>query len=87
MNDVFFEDRFGLIVDVEYNDRKSNSLNRLIKNAGFNQREAYISDINYTSGRNNLACINNSPTSLPLPSAPQAPPRNISSDPSKGWHD
>ena len=51
MQDVPFEDRFGLLVDIEYNNRKSNSLKRLIKGAGFDQPEAYIADINYTSGR------------------------------------
>jgi ISAfe4, transposase (fragment) len=51
MKDVSFEDRFGLLVDIEYNNRKSNSLKRLIKSAGFDQPEAYIADINYTSGR------------------------------------
>ena len=33
MKDVSFEDRFGLLVDIEYNNRKSNSLKRLIKQA------------------------------------------------------
>ncbi len=51
MKELTFEDRFGLMVDAEYNARKSNSLNRLIQNAGFDQPEAYIADINYTSGR------------------------------------
>lgn len=51
MKELTFEDRFGLMVDAEYNARKSNSLNRLIRNAGFDQPEAYIADINYTSGR------------------------------------
>ncbi len=51
MKDVPFEDRFGLLVDSEYNNRKSNSLKRLIIGAGFDQTEAYIADINYTSGR------------------------------------
>ena len=46
MKDVPFEDRFGLLVDIEYNNRKSNSLKRLIKGAGFDQPEAYIADIN-----------------------------------------
>lgn len=49
--DLTFEDRFGLLVDIEYNNRKSNSLKRLIKGAGFDQPEDYIADINYTSGR------------------------------------
>lgn len=30
-NEVPFEDRFGMIVDIEYNNRKSNRLKRLIK--------------------------------------------------------
>ena len=51
MKDVPFEDRFGLLVDIEYNNRKSNSLKRLIKGAGFDQPDAYVADINYTSGR------------------------------------
>ncbi len=50
-NEVSFEDRFGMLVDIEYNSRKSNRLKRLIKNAGFDQPEANIMDINYTSGR------------------------------------
>ena len=51
MKEVSFENRFGLMVDIEYNNRKTNSLKRLIKGAGFDQLEAYIADINYTSGR------------------------------------
>ena len=51
MKEVSFEDRFGMLVDIEYSNRKSNSLKRLIRNAGFDQPEAHISDINYSSGR------------------------------------
>lgn len=51
MRDISFEDRFGMLVDIEYSNRKSNSLKRLIHNAGFDQPDAYIGDINYTSGR------------------------------------
>ena len=50
-NEVPFEDRFGMIVDIEYNNRKSNRLKRLIKKAEFDQPDASIMDINYTSGR------------------------------------
>ena len=32
-NEVPFEDRFGMIVDIEYNNRKSNRLKRLIVSA------------------------------------------------------
>ncbi len=46
-----YEELFEILVDVEYNNRKSNSLRHLIKGAGFNQPEAYIGDINYISGR------------------------------------
>lgn len=51
MKEVSFEDRFGMLVDIEYSNRKSNSLKRLICNADFDQPEAHIADINYTSGR------------------------------------
>ena len=51
LKDVPFEDRFGMLVDIEYSSRKSNRLKRLIKNAGFDQPDASIMDINYTSGR------------------------------------
>ena len=46
-----FEDRFGMIVDIEYNNRKSNRLKRLIKKAEFDQPDASIMDVDYTSGR------------------------------------
>ena len=49
--EVPFEDQFGMLVDVEYSSRKNNRLKRLIKHAGFDQPEANIMDINYTSGR------------------------------------
>ena len=48
---VPFEDRFGMLVDIEFSSRKNNRLKRLIKNAGFDQPDASIMDINYTSGR------------------------------------
>lgn len=51
LTDVPFEDRFGMLVDVEYSSRKNNRLKRLISNAGFDQPDACIADINYTSGR------------------------------------
>ena len=49
--EISFEDQFGMLIDIEYSSRKSNRLRRLIKNAGFDQPEANIIDINYTSGR------------------------------------
>ena len=59
MAGIAFEDRIGLLVDVEYNSRKNNRLHRLIKNAGFDQPQANIADINYQSGRKlNKSLIN-----------------------------
>lgn len=51
MQELSFEDRFGLLVDIEYNTRKDNKRKRLIKRAAFDQPQANIHDINYTSGR------------------------------------
>ena len=51
MKEVPFEDRFGMLVDVEYNNRKNNRLKRLIKGAEFEQPGASIMDIDYSSGR------------------------------------
>lgn len=51
MKEVPFEDRFGMLVDIEYISRKNNRLKRLIKNAEFDQANASVMDINYTSGR------------------------------------
>lgn len=51
MKEISFEDRLGLMVDIEYTSRKNNRLKRLIKLAEFDQPEASIMDINYTSGR------------------------------------
>lgn len=51
MKEVPFEDRVGMLVDIEYSNRKSNKLRRLIKNAEFDQPSASVMDIDYTSGR------------------------------------
>jgi len=51
MNDVPFEDRLGMLVDIEYCSRKNNRLRRLVRNAEFDQPEAYVGDIDYMSGR------------------------------------
>ena len=51
LKEVPFEDRFGMLVDIEFSSRKNNRLKRLIRNAGFDQPDASIMDINYTSGR------------------------------------
>lgn len=49
--EVPFEDRFGMPVDIENSHCKNNRQKRLIRNAGFDQPEANVMDINYTSGR------------------------------------
>jgi len=51
MQDIPFEDRVAMLVDAEYTSRKCNRLKRLIHDAEFEQPEAHIADINYTSGR------------------------------------
>ena len=42
MNEVNFEDRFSMLVDIEYSKRKDNRLKRLIKKAEFEQPDATI---------------------------------------------
>ena len=49
--DLDFEERFAMLVDVEYSNRQSNKVIRLIKEAEFEQAQASIMDINYESGR------------------------------------
>jgi DNA replication protein len=51
MREVPFEDRFGMLVDIEYSSRKNNRLKRLIRNAGFEQPDASVVAIDYQSGR------------------------------------
>lgn len=51
MKEVPFGDRFGMLVDSEYQNRKNNRLKRLIKKAEFEQPDASIAAIDYHSGR------------------------------------
>lgn len=46
-----FEDRFSLLVDLEYSRRKSNKLQRLIKAATFIESNACVEDIEYYKDR------------------------------------
>jgi len=46
-----FDDRFGMIVDLEYARRGNNRLGRLIKNAGFAEHGACMEDIDYSPDR------------------------------------
>jgi len=51
MKEIPFEDRLGMLVDIEYTSRKNNRLRRLIRKAEFDQPDASIMEINYSSGR------------------------------------
>ena len=47
-----FDERFGMLVSIEYNSRENSQIKRLIQKAELDQPQASIADINYTSGRN-----------------------------------
>lgn len=49
--ELSFEDRFSLLVDVEWSRRKNNKLDRLIKGAQFCYNQACIEDIEYHPDR------------------------------------
>lgn len=51
MLDIPFADRVAMLVDAEYTSRKGNRLKRLIRGAEFEQPDAHIADVNYSSGR------------------------------------
>ena len=51
MKEVPFEDRFGMLVDTEYSNRKTNRLKRLIRQAELEQPDACIAAMDYHSGR------------------------------------
>lgn len=51
VRDLDFDTRFGMLVDTEYDSRKSNRLKRLIHNANFDQPDASIMAIDYTHDR------------------------------------
>lgn len=51
MNELSFEERFGLIVDLEWSRRRSNKIKRLIHNADFYFSTACVEDIEYLPGR------------------------------------
>lgn len=50
--DMDFDDRFNLLVDYEFDRRKSNKLERLIRQATLNEPTAAIEDIEYHPDRN-----------------------------------
>lgn len=50
-NSMAFEDRLGLIVDAEWNARKSNHLQRLIRQATFSDPAACLENVEYLPDR------------------------------------
>jgi DNA replication protein DnaC len=46
-----FEERFGILVDVEWTTRRNNRLKRLIRAANYAERDAALEDIDYTPDR------------------------------------
>jgi DNA replication protein DnaC len=46
-----FEERFGLIVDIEWARRKNNRLTKLIRGAGFSESNACIENVEYSADR------------------------------------
>ena len=51
LNEMTFEERFGLLVDAEWSGRKSNRLKRLIKNASYAVSGACVENIAYHADR------------------------------------
>jgi DNA replication protein DnaC len=51
MRELPFEERFGLMVDAEWNSRKNNRLSKLISCSRFPSNDACIEDIEYRSDR------------------------------------
>jgi DNA replication protein DnaC len=47
-----FEDRFGILVDAEWDTRRNNRLDRLIRDAGYAVPEACLEDVEYHADRN-----------------------------------
>jgi len=51
VQELSFEDRFALLVDLEWSSRRSNKLTRLIKKSDFKFSQACVEDIEYHSDR------------------------------------
>jgi len=52
MAGLSFEDRLGLLIDIEWTSRKNNRLKKLIQTAKFDQPQAHVAAINYLAQRN-----------------------------------
>lgn len=51
VSSLSFEERFGLLVDIEHTTRKNNRLKRLIRGANYSVPDASLEDIEYHSDR------------------------------------
>ncbi len=51
MNQLSFVERMSLLTDIEWNQRHSNRISRIIKNARFDQPQANVAEINFDAGR------------------------------------
>lgn len=51
MNNLTFEERIGILADIEWTSRKNNRLKKLIYDAKFDQPQAHVGDINYSVKR------------------------------------
>lgn len=51
-----FEDRLGLVVDAEWNARKSNHLQKLIRQATFSDPAACLENVEYLPDMYSLKC-------------------------------
>lgn len=51
INELSFDDRLSILVDLEYTTRKNNKLKRLIKYANLDQPNAHVAGVNYATGR------------------------------------
>ena len=52
ISSLTFEERFGILVDVEWTTRRNNRMKRLIRAAGYSQSDAALEDIDYAADRN-----------------------------------
>jgi DNA replication protein DnaC len=51
VSEIPFEERFGMLVDIEWTTRRNNRLKRLIKAAGYAEPNAALADIDYRADR------------------------------------
>jgi DNA replication protein DnaC len=52
ISSLTFEERFGILVDVEWTMRRNNRLKRLIRASSYSQSDAALEDIDYAADRN-----------------------------------